>query len=229
MAALTQTTLTAAVVSGDTILPVASVTNLSNPARGFKQKIFVMDPNQYRGELMTVEEVLGTTGVRVTRLDSNRGPHANGSLVLIANVDPTISSFYTSNPSGSPPSDPGYTTPYVNITTGEQWLYSSTTSSWVPGFGNAATKGVTAPHASTTAAMVVSGPLYHVTGAGAVTSITMPIGYNGGRISVISDGAWTWTAANNIGTASVGAQVAGTVAEFMYDYDTAKWRALSRL
>ncbi len=226
--ALTSTTTSAAISSGDTIIPVASVTNLSNPVKGMTQKIYVMDQGSYKGELMAVDEVIGTTAIRVTRLDTFRSAHMSGSLILIANVDPTISRFHTHNPTGYQVANTSSTTPWVNVTTGEQWLYSSVTGTWVPGFGNPAPKVETASHASGTAAMVVSGPLFHVTGTGAVTSITVPLGYNGGEILVINDGAWTWTAANNIGAASVGAQVAATVTRFMYDYTNSKWVANGR-
>jgi hypothetical protein len=219
MASLTQTTLAAAVTAGATSITVASASNIKNPTGGFYQKIYVIDPNQMKGELMTVLSFSGVQ-VQVSRLDAFKGPHLSGSIVVIADVDPLGARFYECNPIGSPATDPGFTTPYINVVTGEQWLYSSLSGGWVAGWNNPAAKGVTAALASgDTAAPTPSGPLFHMTGTSAVTSITIPVGFAGGSFTVISDAAWTWTLTNNIGCA--GTAVAHEVVTFWYDSATA--------
>jgi hypothetical protein len=229
MPSLTQTTLSAAIAVNQTTFTVASTSDIKNPSGGFKQKIYVIDPYSQKGELMIVESVPSSGVVSVTRLDQFKAPHASGSIVLIAGLDPTLgATFYEYNPSGYAVADPGFTSPWVNVLTGEQWLFSSITNTWVRGFNSAGGfSGPTAAHASGTAAMVISGPLFHVTGSSAVTSITMPVGYAGGPITVISDGAWTWTT-GACTAASVGAQVAGTTVQFQYDFAAAKWVASGR-
>jgi len=143
--------------------------------------------------------------------------------VLIANVDPTLGpSFYEFNPNGSPAADPNFTTPWVNVVTGEQWLYSALTKQWVAGWNNPSSiKGPTAAVASAAGAILPSGPLFHVTGTAAVTGFTIPVGFSGGSFRVVPDGAFTWTTAGNIGLAGTG--VVGRVVEFIWDSNAGKF------
>jgi hypothetical protein len=222
MPSLTQTTLSAAIGVNDKVIPVASVAHISAPVGGFKQKLYIIDPNQMKGELMEVDAVSGLN-VSVSRLGAFKGPHLSGSIVLIADVDPFGARFYECNPTGSPATDSGFTTPYVNVVTGEQWLYSSLSGGWVAGWNNPAPKGVTAAVASVAGATLPSGPLFHMTGTNAVTAFTIPVGFAGGSFTVIADAAWTWTLTNNIGCA--GTAVAHEAVTFFYDSATGLFHA----
>jgi hypothetical protein len=217
--ALTQTTLSAAITATQTTFTVASGTNLSNPTLGKFQAIYVIDPGQTKGELMTVLSVASAT-VTVARLDQFKAAHASGSIVLIANVDPTLSTFYEYDPSGAPPSaSQPLTTPWVNAVTGEQWLIGLN-NIWVPGWNNRSSiKGVTAAVASAAGLIVPSGPLFHITGTAAITGFTIPTGFAGGSFNVIPDAIFTWTAANNIALA--GTAVVSKTIEFTYDANAA--------
>ena len=229
MATFNQSTLSAAMTAAATQFAITSATNISAPTGGFKQKIYVIDPGSAKGELMQVEAVSGTV-VTVTRLDEFKSAHASGSYVLIANVDPTISGFETFDP--GPDSSSSHVQPWVNVTTGRQWLYSSVLSRWVAGFNNAIPACVTAAVVSANAAITPSGPLCHITGtSGPITGITRPTGFTGGSITLILDGATSWsagTSSENIVAASSsvapsGTVVAGTAYEFIWDENTKLW------
>ena len=219
--ALTQTTLSAAITAGQTSFAVASATGISSPTNNQVQKIYVIDPDQTKGELMSVLAVNGTT-ITVSRLDQFKSAHASGSIVLVAPIDPTLGGFYEFDPSGSPTTNPANYTPWVNVTNGNQWLYSSVTSRWVPGWNNPSSiKGVTALVASAAGAIVPSGPLFHVDGTAAVTGFTIPVGFSGGSFSVVPDANFTWTTAGNIGLA--GTAVTGRVLTFTWDSNSGKF------
>ncbi len=223
MPSLTQTTLSAAITANQTTFVVGSTTYISAPTNNVKQRIYVIDPGQMKGELMIVEAIPVSGTITVSRLEGSRSAHTSGSIVLVASIDPTLAVFYETNPTGSALTDPGYTTPWVNILTGEQWLWSSVSLNWVSGWNNPAPKNVTAAVASVAGATLPSGPLFHMTGTNAVTSFTIPVGFAGGSFTVINDAAWTWTLTNNIGCA--GTAVANEAITFFYDSATAKFYA----
>lgn len=209
MATLIQTTLTAAVTARTTNFPVASVTGISGPTSGFMQKMYIIDPGSMRGELVTVTATPSGLIVPVSRLDMFRAPHPTGAIVLIASVDPLIPGFQEFNPIGRGTNNPqplATTTPWVNIATGEQWIYSALSDQWAPGWNNPLP--VSAPSAVQT---IPAGPmtpgsrLFHTdTGTAAMTGIVTPVGCSGGNFTIIPGGAFTWT----VGDGSIG--VAGT-------------------
>ena len=118
-----------------------------------------------------------------------------------------LGGFQGSDPK-TPSCTPGNTMlPWVNVTTGAQWLCSSISNTWVPGWNNPATKRPTAAVASAAGLITPSGPLFHITGALGITGFNIPIGFNatatgGDSFCVIPDGAFTTTTANNIAVAS---------------------------
>ena len=218
--ALVQTTLSAAISANQTTFSVASATGISAPSGGFMQKIYVIPLNGTKGELMTVTAVNGTA-ISVSRLDMFKSSHPTGSIVLVASIDPTIDGFKEYNPTGAPATDPGLATPWVNVLTGEQWIWSSISLQWVPGWNNpSSVKGPTAAVASAAGVILPSGPLFHVTGALAITGFTIPVGFAGGSFTIIPDAAFTWTAAGNIALA--GTAVIGKALTFTYDSGDAK-------
>src|SRR5208337_4062457 len=100
--------------------------------------LFIIDGTAANQEAVFVNSVSGTT-VAVTRgyNGTKASRHLSGSVVM---AGPPYA-FYSIDPSGVPisgscTSEPY--TPYINILTGKQWLCSTITSSWVPGFFNTA-------------------------------------------------------------------------------------------
>jgi len=85
--------------------------------------------------------------------------------------------------------------------------------------------GFSAPVASA-ATIAASGPLFHVTGTTATNIITPPPGMiDGGIITIIPDGVWTFTlsAVTNGIAASGTVTTALTAITFTYDAATARW------
>ncbi len=222
---LTQTTLSAAITVNQTTFSVASASNLSAPVNNFQQKIYVVDPGSMRGELMTVVALSGTA-VTVSRLDEFKCPHVSGAIVIINPIDSSVANGFVGRDPNPVPETTPVLTWIVNVVTGAQWLYSSVTATWVPGFNNntappAATAVVTATAAVLPAP---SGPLFHVAASGtpAVTGITRPNGFTSGSITLIPDAAFTWTTGDG-SIALAGTAVALKTLVFTYDWNAAKW------
>lgn len=223
--ALTQTTLSAALAVNQNTFGVASATNLSNPVGNFYQKIYVIGPGQAKGELMTVIAVSGTQ-ITVSRLDEFKAFWPSGSVVLIGPIPISTQlygypapggGFQEYDPPGASATQQTSTaasvqySPWVNIVTGKQWIWSTVLNCWVPGWQNSEPPSVSDAVASAAAAITPSGPLFHVTGALAITGITRPIGFAHGSFTMIPDHAaasFTWTT----GDGSIA--VAGTAIQF---------------
>jgi len=231
---ITQTSLASALTPTGTVLNVVSGTNFSSPTAGYMQQIYVINPDSIRGELMNVTAV-NSTSITVSRLGgSNRqnfiGPTGNGGIGATVLIAPPVSQgllfnglinngFQEFDPLGStmvPQISNGANPLWVNVDSGNQWLYSSVTGLWVPGFMNyKSLAGVTAAVASAAGAITPSGRLFHVTGTSAITGFTLPVGFTGGSFTVIPDALWTWTAAGNIALA--GSAVVNKSLTFTYD------------
>ena len=214
--ALTQTSLSAAITVNQTTFAIASATNVtaSNTA---PTVLYVVDPGQYKGELMTVKAISGTT-VTVSRTGINKAAHASGSMVLVG----PPKAFAQYDPVGSCTASQTAYTPWVNAVTGSQWLCSTVTGNWVPGFGNDLyPTNVTAAVASAAGLITPSGPLFHITGTAAITGFNIPVGFNGGMICGIPDGLSTTTSANNFALATT-AVVSKPIC-WVYDTNTAKF------
>jgi hypothetical protein len=121
------------------------------------------------------------------------------------------------------------TTPWVNVLTGAQWLCSSITGTWVPGWQNpwaaTSTWGQTATVASAAAAITPSGPLLQHLGNrgnhGLQYSDRVEHGF-GRLLHRHPTGIWTWTAAGNIATAGTGPPRA-TMLTFCWSWSASKW------
>jgi hypothetical protein len=232
--ALTQTTLAAAITgpsyySGSSPTLQSTITLAS--CTGIAAPILPGTPSSiiYVGrEALGVFQINSSTCVaNVNRgyLGTQAAPHPSGDMVLygpnyavtlavggnpvpsgLFQYDPTVGSTCTA--AGTP------TTPWVNVLTGFQWLCSSVTGTFVPGFNNPlatdfAGQTTTVPAAAGT--VTPSGPLFIISGAGAITGFTVPVGCNATAsgacsFTVISaaGSTWTWTAAGNIMTAGTG-------------------------
>jgi hypothetical protein len=208
--ALSQTTFAAAVTASAQQVRVASATGI---VAG--NLLFIEDGTGAglgSSESMFVESVSGTV-LTVVRgyYGSIANPHISGALVIFGQPN----QFYSVDPSGACTASAQPVTPYINVKTGNQWLCSTVTSSWVPGFFNtAAQSGVSTAVASVAGATNPSGPLFHVTGTNAITAwgSSTSVGLAGGAGSstdviganfcVIPDAIFTTTATNNIALAS---------------------------
>ncbi len=214
--ALTQTTLSGAVSKSANFLPVAANTGITAPVNNISQKIYVINPNTTKGELMTVVSVSGTQ-IGVSRLDEFRQGFISGAIVVIgvSPASPWVTSFHEFNPVGAVTAAEVEVTPWINAVTGEQWL-RGTDGLWVSGWNNPTSiKGLTTDVASFAGFVLPTGPLFHMTGSAAVTGITIPVGFSGGSFTTINDAAWTWTKTNNLGDA--GTAVALETTTFTWD------------
>ena len=213
--ALTQTTLNGALSKTGSTAVLSSVSGVS-----VGSFLYIVDYGNIRGELVRVSAVNTSTN----RVTLNRGSqfetgHVSGARVIIA---PTGNAFYTYNPQGACTATATVYTPWINTETGEQWLCSTITNSWVPGFGAlVGTRGVTATVASAAGLITPSGPLFIVSGTAAITGFTQPIGYAGAPFCIIPTGAFTTTTANNIAIASTG--VVGRQLCYTYNVNTDKF------
>lgn len=209
---LTSTTISSAITATQQVITVASATNITvTPATA----IYIDKELMY---------VLSVSSTRITVARGQNGTaavgHASGSYVLAGRPD----MFATSNPTGACTTASVYVTPVVNVLTGHQFLCSSVTLSWVPGFNNPEPAQATATVASAAGAITPSGPLFSVSGALAVTGFTFPVGFTGkGGFCVVPTGAFTWTTAGNINTA--GTAVVGRTLCFTWSATASKWIA----
>lgn len=225
--ALTQTTLAAAQSCGpgcslpsglgatsyQTTVSLTSATGVTQAFNGQPVTFFLVDLEVEGIQTLVTGQ---TTIYNVLRgqMGTKTMAHASGSMVLIQNVTPQFGGFAGSGglQSTDPPLGGACTTantlvtPWVNVITGYQWLCSTITQTWVPGFNNPLQKANTAAVASAAGQITPSGPQFHITGALAITGFLVPIGCNattvgGCEFTVIPDAAFTTTATNNIATA----------------------------
>lgn len=249
--ALTQTTLSAAQGIGASGLSSGNTTGLSltvslASATGITQAFngqpvtFILVGEEVEGILNTVQGSTTIFNVLRAQMGTKASPHPSGDMVLAQIVTPQFGGqagsggLQTSNPpfNGSCTAANTLATPWVNVNTAEQWLCSSVTGTWVPGWNNRLVPGfskVTAAVASAAGQITPSGPLFHVTGTAAITGFLIPIGFNatavgGGCFTVIPDGVFTYTTANNIGLASSGLN-AGTAVVVVNQPITFCWDA----
>lgn len=201
---LTATKLSAAVTStSQTVFSVTSATGIT----ANNTVLYIDDGTGGNDEAVFVNAVSGTQ-ISVTRgyNGTQANLHLSGSVVLAG----APAAFVYVDPSGSCVAANSYT-PTVNIMSSKQWICSSISASWVPGYFNGTTSaGVTTAVASAAGAVNPTGPLFHVTGALAITawgsSTSAGLGAGGGSATqpygapfcIIPDGAFTTTATNNI-------------------------------
>lgn len=231
--ALTQTTLNGAVNNRQTTVTLTSVTGLVVPTL----------PGSPSSVIYVGDEAMGVTSLNTTTkqvgvirgtLGTRAAAHPTADMVLYANVTPQFTAFYPQDPpyNGACTAAATLSTPWVNVLTGAQWLCSTVTGTWVPGWNNplaASSPKVTTAVASAAGLITPSGPMFHVTGTAAITGFNIPVGFNataagGGCFVVIPDAVFTYTAANNIGLASTGLN-AGTAVVVVNQPITFCWDA----
>jgi len=249
-----QTTLTSTTLAGpvtgpsgysgttqtlQTFVCLASVTGISAPLLpGTPVSVIYIDR-----EAMGVWSVSTATNcVTVNRgyLSSQASPHVTGQYVLIAPAynttavtggNPVPSGFYPVDPpQGSTCSAGTPTIPWVNVLTGAQWLCSNSTNTFVPGWNNPlafTSPGLVSTTAASTGAQVVPGPYFALSGTNAITSFTLPVGFNNtatggyGSFCIYPTGAFTTTATNNIVNATTA--VVGKLLCYTWNPTTSKF------
>jgi len=250
--ALTQTTLTSA-VSGPSLYsgtsPTISGTITLTACTGLAAPILPGTPSSI---IYVGREAMGVFSLNTTSCTAvvNRGylgtqaaPHPLGDMVLYGpNYAVTLSQGGNPVPSGLFQQDPPAngtctpastaTSPWVNVLTGAQWLCSTITKTWIPGFVNPLTTVVDAPNTAVASATTIlpSGPLFHLTGTTPVTTITAPVGCDATAV-----GGCTFSAIVDTGTASmfgtggnleIGAAIttlSGKTYTFVWDAVQSKW------
>jgi hypothetical protein len=250
-ALITQTTLASA-VSGPSLYsgtsPSLSLTVTLAACTGLAGPILPGTPSSI---IYVGREAMGVFSLNTTTcvLNVNRGylgtqaaPHPSGDMVLYGpNYAVTIAQGGNPVPNGLFQADPPAgsctvantpATPWVNVLTGAQWLCSSITKTWVPGFYNPLYPEASAPTTAVASAASItpSGPLFHLTGTTPVTTITTPVGCNatavGGCVfTVITD---TGTASmfgtgGNLEIAAAITTLTGNEYVFVWDATQSKW------
>lgn len=216
--ALTSTTLSAAVTASQTAFSVASATGITVPTNSYNTVLYV------EREAMLV---IGVSGKVVTVIrgmfGSQADAHISGSPVLIG----PPGAFQNFDPQGD--SSGALYNPTVNQRTSNQWIPSTVSGQWVPGFGNPGTSGqpgLEETTAVTGATILPTGPLMTFTGTTALVTITAPPdlkdGYAFTLIFTGSGSGLTWTAAGNISPAGTSTTANSTVT-FVYNLTLNKW------
>jgi hypothetical protein len=239
-ASLTYTTTVGITSANATLVQLASVTGITGFGANLNAVGGTVSGNgntvnvYIDRELMQVISVNATAkSIQVIRGVNGQGSaHAAGALVI---AGPAGLAFYGYDPvgycggavnTGVGPSNPPQFSPWINQTTSMQWICSTVTLTWGPGFGNPGLSGQppvldTAVASATT--ILPSGPLFSVTGTTAVVTITPPAGIqNGQTITILFTGIDTWTAAGNIAVAGTNT-TAGTYVTFTWNSSTSKW------
>lgn len=219
---MTVTTTAAAQGANSRTISLTSATGIVAPTGAAAgTQLYVVEPGQTEGEIENVLSISGTIAI-VQRTASRVVAHSSGALIIAGQPN----WFYKYNPTGTCVTASVYVTPWVNSITGQQWLCSSKTLTWVPGWGNYAANPqvITATAtASVAGATAISSPLVHISGTNAITSFTMGIGWNGEGFCIVPDAAFTTTATNNIAIASTG--VLNKTLCYTWDSNAAKFTA----
>jgi hypothetical protein len=201
--ALTATNTTALMTSSQNYIQLTSTTGIAD-----KSLIYIIDIGDTLGELAQVRGACSSTQCTIVRNGQKVRAHASGAQVIIS---PTYSNnyafgqaFQAADPAGAagvvgttPSCANTLYTPWVNYTTGSQWICSSQTNTWVAGWGPTNVNGYQVLSGTATASVagttVIAGPLVHISGTNAITAFQPSVGWNGQGFCVIPDAAFTTT------------------------------------
>lgn len=200
--------------------------NAGNVGSAVGSFLYIVDPGSLKGEAVQVVSLVATGRYNVKRgvAGTAQTAHVSGAMVLVGppnafrGYDPQGGCAVTSD--GYGPTGQQYSNLTVNLASGYQWICSSVTNSWVPGWNNPNAPAVSTAVASAAGLVTPSGPMFHVTGALAITGFNIPLGFSGGQFVILPDGAFTTTNANNIAIASTG--VVSKALTYSYDVNAAK-------
>lgn len=195
--AVTQTTLSAAVGVSDPTWPLTSVTGIAAGSAIYADS-----------ELAFVTALSGLNAT-VTRGSDGTAPaaHASGEVVTASVSGSHDGPFWRVNPpNGTCVVGSETFSLRVNTRTGDIWRCNNSTWMAINDVGDKTFKnypGPGAPVASVAGLIAPVAGLFHITGALAITGITVPAGCaTGCQITIIPDGAFTTTTATNIAIAS---------------------------
>lgn len=220
---LNQTTLSGAITSGVRQFQLASCTGVVAPSTGGGGSLLYIDR-----EALAINQIINPTSCLVSvaprgSAGTKAFAHLTGTMVLVG----PASAFIGFDLSGSCTVGSGkfLYTPVVNINNGNQFLCSTVTGKVIPGWASDGSipVGVNTVVASAAGLVTPSGPLFHVSGALAITGFNIPLGFDptgNSGFCIVPDGAFTTTNANNIVIASTG--VVGKTLCYTYDSHAAK-------
>jgi hypothetical protein len=192
-------------------------------------------------EEMAVIQINGTAAYVIRGYNSTVATsHASGSMVLYGkalwfyNIDPgTVLSQGGAGVSGGTACTVAgqFAFPWLNVRSGAMWACSPTTLTYVPWFSNPLSPLNSADFgtvASVAGATAVQGPYFRVSGTNAITSWTLPVGFNNtatgsGSFCIYPTAAFTTTATNNIAAATTA--VIGKTLCYTWNASTLKFSA----
>ena len=230
--ALTATITTAAMTSTQNYAILSSTSGIAD-----KSQLLIQDIGGSLPELVTVRGACSSTQCTIVRTGQKVRAHVSGAMVLISPLYGSTTAFgqwvQSYNPTGACTTASTLFTPWVNSMTGEQFLCSAKTLSWIPGFGTANIFNAQVNDASATASVggttAISGPLTHISGTNAITAFSFPPGWNNTGFCIIPDAAYTTTTGGTTvaGTRVMAIAVASTgvlnkVQCYVYDAPNAK-------
>lgn len=220
---LNQTTLSGAITSGVRQFQLASCTGVVASSTSGGGSFLYMDR-----ELMAINQIINSTSCLVSvaprgTAGTKAYAHLTGTMVLVGPGQ----AFISYDVSGSCTVGAGrfLYTPVVNVNNGNQFLCSTVTGKVIPGWSSDGSipVGVNTVVASAAGLITPSGPLFHVSGALAITGFNIPLGFDptgNTGFCIWPDGAATTTNANNIVIAST--MVVGKMLCYTYDSHAAK-------
>jgi hypothetical protein len=194
--AINHTTLSGALTDNQTTFAVASTTNITAPT----YSSFIQGSTSTWTYLYVEAEMMFVTAVPIS-----------GTVTVIRGVMGTIATTHATSALviiGTPADFPNFTPQIAAFQTLAPNRF----------------QGISSPVAAA-ATLVPSGPIFHVTGSTATSSISLPTNFVEGAITVIADAVWTWTsssAAQGIAQAGTVTSLGSTVT-FTYDANTSLW------
>ncbi len=226
---LSSTTLGAAITTlNGTNVTLAATTGMSSagPANAINTVLYVDK------EYMRIRTLVDSTHVVVDRaqgIGASARPalHANGATVFYANTVTYSPNFiiraeqlftngsipYTSEVTGTCTRTTELVVPKIYLFSGNKYdcmgsIWTQTDKPGTPVLG--------ATVASPAGVLTATGTILHVSGTNAITGITVPAGWASGMcLTIIPDGAFTWTTATNISL--LGTAVANKTITFCWD------------
>lgn len=246
---LTQTTLSAAQGIGpaslssgiqaplSTTLSLASASGIQVAALGTQPVTYVYVDQELEGVISLVTGQTTIFNVLRAQGGTKAAYHNSGVMALIGTTTPQFGGFAGSGGfqqvdaplnGGCNAANTAYT-PWINVLTGAQWICSTLTNTWAPGWVNPlaspATWIQTGTVASAAGAVTPSGPYFNISGTSAITGFNIPVGFDttrGGCFTVKPTGIFTWTSAGNIQTAGT-VTATSTPVTFCWDAAALKW------
>ncbi len=210
----TSTTLAAAITRGDTQISLTSSTGVS--ASGMTPVTGGYIDREYI-EFTSRTDAAGTGNIwNIKRgVKGLQTPHISGATIWIS-VPATFDQGPNDRVGGCTAASFSFL-PVIMVRTGNVLTCQNGVYTRFGSFGDTAVGTVLA----STATITPVAPVTHISGTAAIVTINVPAALpDGGTISLIPDGAFTWTTAGNL--VSTGTAVAGKTLVFTFDKTTNK-------